>query len=207
MTDFLVQKFVCKTKQSYLTKKYSCVVKYAIQASIIFTGFTGTLKKVTFDISNGASCGVSSAGAAKINIQQKTNGNYYCRAPLPDCSASDTGVTLEWLGHCRNIDIDVGREYIKVWIFAEEIVCINSLKLEFSTETGQKVFFWGTTGKNRYWYSHPYDKTEPIIFSLRNQSRKFKIFGIETRKTEGPRAYSRYKGRSARTKWPTFLPS
>ena len=173
---------------------------YAIQASIIFTGFTGTLKKVTFDISNGASCGVSSAGEAKINIQQKTNGNYYCRAPLPDCSADDTGVTLEWLGHCRNIDIDVGREYIKVWIFADELVCINSLKLEFSMETGQKVFFWGTAGKNRYWYSHPYDKTEPNIIHLRNQSRKFKIFGKETQKKEGPQAYSCYVGRSARTK-------
>jgi hypothetical protein len=29
----------------------------------------------------------------------------------------------------------------------------------------------------------------------------------EARKTEGPRAYSRYIGRPARAKWPTFLPS
>ena len=164
---------------------------------------TGTLKKITFDVDGGASCGAY-PGDTKINIQQKTNGNYFCSAPFPDFSAGDNGVTFQWFGDCTNIDIDVGREDIKVWIFANELVCIDSLKLEFSTKTGQKVTFWKTAPEGSYWDVYPYDKTKPNKIPLRNQSRKFTNFGIETRKTEGPRAYV---GRSARTKWPTFLPS
>ena len=30
---------------------------------------------------------------------------------------------------------------------------------------------------------------------------------VHSRKTEGPRAYARYMGSSARAEWPTFLPS
>ena len=35
----------------------------------------------------------------------------------------------------------------------------------------------------------------------------WKIQSPVLRKTEGPQAYSRYMGRSARAEWPTFLPS
>jgi hypothetical protein len=32
-------------------------------------------------------------------------------------------------------------------------------------------------------------------------------FALDLRKTEGPEAYARYMGSSARAEWPTFLPS
>ena len=84
---------------------------------------------------------------------------------------------MEWLGNCTNIDIDVGIEDIKFWIYADELVCLTSLKLEFSTENGQKVTFWGTAPEGKYWPGVTTERNN--IRYLKNQSRKFKSFSIE----------------------------
>ena len=138
---------------------------------------TGTLKKITFNVSPGTACGAY-AGEAKINIQQKTNGNTYCSAPFPDFSEHDTGITFQWLGDCTNLDIDVGREWINFWIYADEHVCITSLKLEFSMESGKKVTF-SKSIPGQYWKPGTYGVINRNVYSLQNQSRKFKIFSIE----------------------------
>ena len=139
---------------------------------------TGTLEKITFDVGYGTHCGAY-AGKAKINIQQKTNGDYYCAAPFPDFSEYDTGETFQWFGDCTNLDIDVGREWMTFWIYADELVCINSLKLEFSTDSGQKVVFSNAANEGFYWPYGTSKDTSKIVRRLQNQSRKFKIFSIE----------------------------
>ena len=70
----------------------------------------------------------------------------------------------------------MGIEDIKFWIFADELVCLTSLKLEFSMENGQKVTFWGTADEGYYWKTHT---TAKHIISLKNQSRKLKDCSIE----------------------------
>ena len=131
----------------------------------ISTGLIGNLTKVTVgtyhgDFNCGADLGV------KIKIQKPDRA--YCSVPLPAFSGGDTFEVTK-LGNCRGVDFDMGLDSIRFWINSTEIACVNSLTLLFSTPQRQVTFMAQAYG--RMW---KYDTTAEHIFSVKNQSRKFR---------------------------------
>ena len=123
----------------------------------------GNLNKVTVG-TNGNRWGCGADIGVKIKIR-KPNG-HFCSVPLPAFSGGDE-MTLEGtnLGDCRSVDFDVGLDSINFWVYSTEKICVQSLRLWFSTPQGQVTFKAGLVR---------YSKTGEHILSAKNQSRKFK---------------------------------
>ena len=131
----------------------------------ISTGLIGNLTKVTVGTySDGFDCGADPG--VKIKIQKPDRA--YCSVPLPSFSRGDT-FDVTNLGSCRPVDFDVGLDSINFWINSTEKACVKSLILLFSTVQGQ-VTFMATSASRRFDYS----TTAKHIYSVKNQSRKFK---------------------------------